>query len=234
MRRHRAEPVWTIRDRPWPDRGAAGSRPRGPPGSPCPGSEESVAVPVRWSPPRRSWQDSGPGAWEPWEGRTQGADRLIRRTQFALQGLQLGPKSGTAFVRDVDQIVLDARLAPSRQSASNRRQTSSMRRARSMSRPSRLWLGRSLILFRSLVRGPWAAPRLKWPAAAKRRTRTSRKMSVLRAIVTSPSRFGSSWSGSPRLFIASLSPTALIDGHRAAARPTRGAPSHSRGFYSVR
>ena len=39
-------------------------------------------------------------------------DRLIRGTQFALQGLQLGPQCGTALVGDVDQIVLDARLAP--------------------------------------------------------------------------------------------------------------------------
>ena len=39
-------------------------------------------------------------------------DRLLRRAQLALQGLQFGPQCGSALVGDVDQIVLDARSAP--------------------------------------------------------------------------------------------------------------------------
>ena len=119
-------------------------------------------------------------------------ERLVGLAQLALQGRQLGPQSGPALVGRLGQIVVDRRPFSRAQSASNRRQTASIRRARSMSTPPRLWLGRSLILIRSLVQGPSAAPHLKWPAEAKRRRLTSRKMSVSRATVTSRSRFGSS------------------------------------------
>ena len=51
------------------------------------------------------------GAREPWTAGL--GSRPSRPTaQLALQGLQLGPQRGAALVRDVDQIVVDTRLAP--------------------------------------------------------------------------------------------------------------------------
>ena len=76
---------------------------------------------------------------------------------------------------------------PSRQSASHCRQICSMRRANSMSKPLRLWLGRSLILIRSLVQGPSAALRLDRTDEAQQRRLTLRKMSASRAIARSQS-----------------------------------------------
>ena len=67
-----------------------------------------------------------------------------------------------------------------------------LERAVPISKPPRLWLGWSVILIQSLIRGLLAALRVNRPADAKRRRLTSRKMSVSRAIVTSRSRFVSS------------------------------------------